>query len=194
MNTKEYLSSSDKLLLIIGPSAVGKSSVATELEKAGIIELTPTWTDRPKRQDEVGAEHMYVSPSVLDAQAAKGYFVHPPLTFFGLPYRYAMPRILRPAAGKISCVLARAHTVPLFRKYYSNLVIYQIEAPRDRVAQYLNVRSQTGSPLGTRLNDYEKEISIGRDYADRVFENHEFETTLQQLIDEINDDFGVGNH
>src|SRR5436309_1716713 len=55
---------SDALLVLIGPSACGKSTVARALAEQRLVTLLPTWTTRPRRRDEHGntAEHRFVLP------------------------------------------------------------------------------------------------------------------------------------
>ena len=51
------------VLVVIGPSASGKSTAVRELHRRGVVRVHPTWTTRPRRPDESdGAlEHRFVT-------------------------------------------------------------------------------------------------------------------------------------
>ena len=52
-----------RVLVVIGPSASGKSSLVRELHRRRVIRVLPTWTTRPRRADERDGslEHRFVS-------------------------------------------------------------------------------------------------------------------------------------
>ena len=158
------------LLVFIGPSAVGKSTLVAELVKQGLLEVTPTWTDRRQRPDEIELEHKFVSRHTFDKQESTKFFAHPPLTFFGLPYRYATPHPVIPESGVVPAVMARFQAVNLVTTLFPNRVIYQIEASQAVVAERLAKRTKAGDEIGTRLHDYETEIIEGRNVANRIFD------------------------
>jgi hypothetical protein len=89
----EFLPFDAPVLLFIAPSGTGKSTIVRRLVKDGLVELTPTWTDRPARDGEEELEHVIVTSDELDRKAAEGYFAHEPIYLFNLPYRYASPKI-----------------------------------------------------------------------------------------------------
>lgn len=171
----------EKLLVIIGPSGTGKSSLVIELAKQNIIELTPTWTDRPTRPSEQDIEHTFVSSKELEHKTKTGFFVHEPQPMFGLAYRYGLPFIAMPPKDKIPAIMMRASVLGLVKHYYPNAIVYHIEAPKRRVELQLSERQKQGVLLGTRLADYETEINEGRKHAHRVFNNDDFPATLATM-------------
>ena len=54
------------LICLIGPSAVGKTTIETELEKRGIAERLISTTDRDKRPKETEASYHFVAPEEFD--------------------------------------------------------------------------------------------------------------------------------
>lgn len=178
------------VLVFFGPSAVGKSTIAEQLVKRGVVEITPTWTDRPKRPGEPELEHTFVSSERFDELVSQGFFAHPPLQLFDLPYRYAMPFITEPQPGRIPLLMARAEATPLLNAIYPNRIIYQIEAPRALVAERLAQREQSGDQLGSRLTNYENEMINGREHATRVFINdRSIDDIVSEIIEAVDTDF-----
>src|SRR5579864_8816035 len=82
------------LVVVIGPSGSGKSTVVRELYRRGVVRAIPTWTTRPRREDERAGsvEHRFISDAVFDALDARGFFDET-ATMPGLPYRYGLPHL-----------------------------------------------------------------------------------------------------
>jgi guanylate kinase len=162
-----------KFLVIIGPSGVGKTSLVKALRDKGVVRPIPSWTTRPPRpkENDERIDHIFVSEEDFE-QKAKARFFLEEVTLFGLPFRYGLPPIdSTSATGPIPVLLLRAPLVPLLQKHYTNYVIYQIEDSYDRVAERLQDREKQGEKQGERLTMYEKEITAGRAFADRVIAN-----------------------
>jgi guanylate kinase len=165
-------SSPERLLVVIGPSDAGKSTVVRGLAAAGLIEVTPTWTTRPPRRGEHAAsiEHRFVSEVEFDRLERCAAFLGT-ARLFGLPYRYGLPAIRRPAPGRVAAIMLRAALVPRLRALLGDLTVYQVEDAEGRVAERLLERSREGAELGSRLADFEAEVALGRSLAHRVFVN-----------------------
>lgn len=178
-----FASKTHPLLVIIGPSGSGKSSVIQELVSQGLIEVTPTWTTRPPRDGELASaiEHRFVSVDEFNRYEANDHFLET-VELFGLPYRYGLPRVKVPEHGRVPLIMLRVMLLASLPKHYSNYKIYQIEDNYERVKKRLLERAESEQSLGTRLTDYEKEVEHGREAANRVFENT---TTIEKLAQEI---------
>lgn len=158
------------LLVLIGTSASGKSTLARRLHRQGVIHLTPSWTTRPRRADERqgSLEHRFVTDTEFDRLAGEGFFIEA-VEMFDLPYRYGLPPVQDPGGGRVPAVMLRAELVGLVAKHYAHAVVYQIEDSRERVHDRLHRRDQ--DQLGSRLDRYETERSSGRRIAARTFVN-----------------------
>ncbi len=178
-----YLKPSDRLLVIIGPSGTGRSSVLRLLHDQKVVEVTPSWTTRPAREDETATtlEHRFVNEATFDEKVAEGYFLET-AELFGLPYRYGLPKLRKPVGGRVAAVMLHAGLLPLMDKYYTNYTIYQIEDDHAKVAGRLQAREAAGHDMGSRLKEYEHELETGRKRADRVFTN---DGTLEELAGKI---------
>jgi guanylate kinase len=178
-----YLERSGKLLVIIGPSGAGKSSVITHLHAADIIVVTPSWTTRPPRPEEAQGtiEHHFVTEAIFKQKESAGFFLEA-VQMFGLPYWYGLPKIEK-SANKIPVIMLRASLLPLLEKHYPSYLVYQIEDAVQNILPRLSKREAAGQALGSRLTDYQKEITAGRKRADRVFNNDDSIESLAERIE-----------
>lgn len=169
------------LLVVIGPSGGGKSSVVRALDGRGVIRVHPTWTTRPRRGDEVegSVEHRFVTEAEFLRRREAGFFLHT-VQMFGMPYWYGLPAILHADEGPaVDAVMLRAPLVALLREHHPDLVVYQVEAAPELVATRLAARGYTGAELAARLTDNETERAAGRHIARRRFRN---DTTVDALV------------
>jgi guanylate kinase len=186
-----FLESADPLLIIIGPSGAGKSSAVQSLVSRGVVEVTPSWTTRPARggEAESSVEHIFVSEAAFDEQHKQRAFLEV-VQLFGLPYRYGLPRIPEPSSGRVPLIMLRAPLLPMVPAHYASAVIYQIEDDLANVTKRLQAREAEGHQLGTRLEDYTKEVEFGSRAAHRTFTNNAgIEELADALAAAIREDF-----
>jgi guanylate kinase len=171
------------LLAFIGASGTGKSSIVRCLADRDVIRVHPTWTTRPRRPDEVAGavEHHFVCEDEFLRRRGAGFFLHS-VQMFGLPHWYGLPTIEWSEGKVVDAVMMRAPLVPILRSVYSELVIYQVEAPRELVESRLAVRAHTTDELDARLADNEREARAGRQIAHRSFHN---DRVLDAVVDDI---------
>lgn len=175
-----------RALGIIGPSGCGKTTILKKLFNEGLVYVNPTYTERPKRPGEEELEHKFVSKTKFDRLEKSGFFVEV-IQAFGLKYRYGVPH-LKEEKGKASLVMLRAPLVPLLIKHHPNHVIYQIEASFSLASQWMEKRGD--SELGSRLDDFEKELMLGRKYAKRVFANDgDLDKCVKEIKKALKEDF-----
>jgi len=174
---------SQPVLVVIGPSASGKSTAVRELHRRGIAHVHPTWTTRPRRPDESdGAlEHRFVTDAVFDELEAADFFLGT-VGLPGLPYRYALPRVTRHGNGPIDTIMARAPFVDLFAPYFPDRLVYEIEDTLDRAQRRLVQRGSDAHEIDARLAGHHAEIEAGRRIASRCFVNA---GTLDELVGAI---------
>jgi ribose 1,5-bisphosphokinase PhnN len=160
-----------KVLVIIGPSASGKSTVARELHRRGIIFLTPSWTTRPRRIDEEDEpiEHRFVDEEEFRRLEDGGFFLGVARPF-GLPYRYGLPPVQPSPKDKVPAIMGRASLLGLAVEHFPSRVVYQIEAAPELARARMGGRSRIETDDGTRLEGWLQERDLGRRMASRVFE------------------------
>ncbi|MEY2426366.1 MAG: guanylate kinase [Actinomycetota bacterium] len=175
------MSQRHRIVVIIGPSGSGKSSVVRELHARGVVEVRPTWTTRSPRPDEWSGspEHRFVSEADFDQLAAHGFFLAS-TTMFGLPARYGLPA--QGCASGIEVIMLRASLVEQFRRFEPAFLVYQIEDDAHRVEERLSQRGTGDAELHARLADNGRELVAGRRVADRVFVN---DRSIAALCDDI---------
>ena len=170
-------------LVVIGPSASGKSSAVQCLAADGVLRVHPTWTTRPPRADEGwGAlEHRFVSEDDYDHLDAVGFFLGT-VRLCGLPYRYGLPRLALNDDGPIDTIMARAPFLDALATHLPARLIYQIEDSPERARRRLLARGNDAVELAARLGGARDEAASGRVVADRVFVN---DRSLAELVDDV---------
>lgn len=171
------------VLVIIGPSGGGKSTVVRTLAGRGVVRVHPTWTTRPRRADEAGGspEHRFVSDEEFDDLCARGFFLDT-VSLFGLPYRYGLPALDTAEDGPLDAVMLRAPLVGRFTAVFPHHLVYQIEDLPDRLEARLRERETAPADRTARLSDNVREVDSGRLVAHRVFVNS---GSLEGLADAV---------
>lgn len=170
-------------LVVIGPSGAGKSSLVRELDRRGLVTVTPTWTTRPRRTDEAQdtTEHRFVTAQEFEDLEKAGFFLEV-VELFEPSHRYGLPPVSAPPQGQIPTVMLRAGLVPLIAKHYSSPVIYQVEDECERVRERLEQREGGGEGSASRLEGMATEIELGRKHAFRAFVNA---GDVADLVDQV---------
>lgn len=160
-----------RLLVTIGPSGSGKSSVVGRLAASGLLRVHPTWTTRPRRTDELGGalEHRFVSNAEFDDAVDRDTFVGT-VAPFGMPYRYGLPRLVVQPRGPIDAVMLRARLVDRVRDLYGDLVVYAIVADPETTSARLLARGLGAEELRRREDDNLNECAEAATIAHRVFD------------------------
>ena len=172
---EQRLRPGEPVLAVIGPSGSGKSTVIRRLVAASVLELTPSWTTRPRRAEEAAypedaVEHRFVSEMEFDSLERRGFFLESD-RLFGLPFRYGLPHITHAHAEMVPAVMLRAPLIPRMRVHHPQVTVYQIEDSEARAVERLRLRHPDGTDHGSRLAGYRAELAAGRACATRVFVN-----------------------
>lgn len=171
------------VLVVIGPSAGGKSTLVRALAQRGDIVVHSTWTTRPPRSDELGGvvEHRFVDEAAFEALAAQGFFWKTAIAF-GLPHRYGLPPVRLSTDGRLDTVMLRAPFVEDFRRGLPAAVVYQIEPRAGEARDRLVRRGAPPAEVEGRLADNERAVVAGRALADRTFVN---DGTVGRLVADV---------
>jgi guanylate kinase len=181
-----------KILVVIGPSGVGKSTLFAPLRREGLVRLVPTWTTRKSRhyEDPANADHVFIDDDEFTAREQAGFFLET-VQLFGLEARYGLPReALEDDGHSIRVLMLRAMLLQRLPQYFPAHIVYQVEAPRARVEAHLRARVERDGDIGSRLANFEDELLLGRHLAHRIIDNGEAPgSALAQLRDRLREDF-----
>ena len=172
-----------RVLVVVGPSASGKSSVVRELHRRQLVRVHPTWTTRPRRDDERDGsfEHRFVSDAVFDELRARGFFLGT-AALPGLSHRYGLASLLAASGGPVDAVILRAQFVERVARAFPRQLVYQIEDTVERAEQRLLLRGCTAAEVAARLDEHHGEIAAGRRVAHRVIVN---DRPVSALVDVV---------
>lgn len=183
-----------KVLIVVGPSGVGKSTLLGELGARGVVRVSPTWTTRPRRhyEDAGNIDHVFCSPAEFAEREAAGFFLET-VELFGLDHRYGLPRLVEPdTGGCVPVLMLRAPLLDRVPRHFSNYVVYQVEAPRERVQEHLDTRALKDGPQGSRLSDFERELELGRRFATRIIDTSRgLAASVDETLGYLQTDFGL---
>ena len=183
-----------KILVFIGPSGSGKSTLIRQLQRRGIVEVTPSWTTRPPRENEAGAgiDHRFVSEERFSELQADGFFLEV-IEMFG--FRYGLPTVHTPAKGKVPAILVRAPLLELVSAHFPEHVVYQIESSLDLARERLAARQVSDSESQRRLASFADEVVQGRRLCHRVFDSS---SPMPEVVDALEraiaEDFQAAPH
>ena len=167
------------VVVVIGPSAAGKSVVVRRLHERRIVTVHPTWTTRPRRAGEPEVEHRFVSADRFARLCGEGFFAETARPF-GLPHRYGLPPVV--AAGPVDLLIVRAPWVEQVARMVDRCVVYQVEACPRRCLLRLAGRGSSLTEVAARMEEHRRETALGRSLADRVFLN---DGPLEPLVDAV---------
>ncbi len=186
-----YLSESEKILILIGPSAVGKSTIINSLYNYNLIDVTPIWTTRAKRTNEYTntPEHKFVSDLEFDQLKVNNYFLET-VSHFGLQ-RYGVSKIISPRQNHLPTIILRADYVSLFQKHYANTVVYQIECSYQDAKNRLIKRELSKNEIDARMKEFNKELKLGSKIADSIFMNIDIDQTINEIRGCLVKDFKI---
>ncbi len=184
----EALQPDAMVILLIGASAVGKSTIAWNLCEDGIVEATPTWTTRPPRDGELDTsyDHHFVTDEKFDKHLRIGGFIdHKAL--YGA--RYGMPFLRRPPEGIEALMVLKPAFMTAALRHFPAARIYQIDASPDVLPERMKDRGQSQEDIDERMRHHNAETKAARRFAHMIFDNNgPLENTLVKVKAQIEAD------
>lgn len=151
-----------RLLVLSGPSGVGKTAVAERLLATGLVSRAVTATTRaPRPGERDGVDYVFLSPDDFRRRLAEGWFLEHAEVYgrlYGTP-RSAVEAIL--AAGRHCLLVIDVQGVATLRAAGTEGVYVLLEPPsREELERRLHQRGSNGpSDLARRLAEAEAELS-----------------------------------
>lgn len=176
------------VFVLIGASAVGKSTLAQHLNDFGVVETTPTLTTRKPRTGENSSscDHIFVSDEEFDA--VEGMIAV--RSIYGA--RYGLPHPQAPAEGKEALVVLKPAFVPVFLDHFPAARIYQIESAVELLRDRMEARGQDHGDINERMRHHAEESAEAQRVAEVVFNNNaSLEPIFRQVRQQIKADRAV---
>ncbi len=178
----------DRLIIVVsGPGGVGKGTIVDALVQRDCdLWLSRSWTTRSRRKGESKDAYVFTSPKEFETRIEGGGFLEW-TEFLGNYYGTPRPERLDVGGGPdivLEIELDGAQQVK--RQYPEAILIFVLPPSRDEQERRLRGRGDPGDKVQARLRKAELEEPIGREEADHVVVNDEFDRTVDEMMGIIN--------
>lgn len=168
------------MIVIIGESGSGKSSVEKELEKNHNYHRVITYTTRPKREGEQdGKDYYFINDSSFFDLALHGFFVE---TTTFREWNYGTPR---DSCNNNSVIVVNPHGLRQLKSKGIKFTSFYIKVPReDRMIKMLQRGDDIEEAYRRSLSDVGMFTGI-EDEVDHVIENIGYRYTVEDVANII---------
>ncbi len=187
-------SNSGKIIVISGPSGVGKSTICREVVKRlSDVHLSVSVTTRPKAEGEVdGREYWFLSQKQFQERINKGLLLEYAEVFGSL---YGTPKDKVDEALKAGRVIILEIDVQggrAVKKIYPDAVMIFIVPPvKKELARRISGRGRDKIEAAEiRLNIADSEIAVGRKYYRYVVVNDDLQKAINDVVSIIQQNTG----
>lgn len=178
-----------KLVVISGPSGVGKSTLCAEVAKKTKALLSVSVTTRPQANGEVdGKDYEYVSKEQFFKQIENDKFLeHAEVfgNFYGTPRRKVEQALTQ---GKIVILEIDIQGALLVKQQHENVItIFILPPTQSDLVGRMNgrARGENSEEARKRLDSASTETAAAWQYYDYMVINDELENAAQEIVDII---------
>lgn len=178
----------ERLIIVVsGPGGVGKGTIVDALVRRDPnLWLSRSWTTRDRRDGERQDAYEFVSSEQFEAHISRGGFLEW-TEFLGNYYGTPRPeRLDDPDAPDIVLEIELDGAQQVKQQYPQAVLIFVLPPSREEQERRLRGRGDPDDKIHARLRKAEKEEPIGREQADYLVVNDEFERTLDEILDIVN--------
>ena len=178
----------DHLIIVVsGPGGVGKGTIVDALVRRDPkLWLSRSWTTRDRRPGERADAYVFVSSEQFESRISEGGFLEW-TEFLGNYYGTPRPeRLDDPDAPDIVLEIELDGAQQVKQQYPQAVLIFVLPPSREEQERRLRGRGDPDDKVHARLRKAEKEEPIGREQADYLVVNDEFERTVDEMLDIVN--------
>lgn len=175
------------MLVISGPSGVGKTTICKRLVERLDALLSVSATTRPRRDNEVdGRDYHFVSTPAFERQVERGEILEYARVYGG--HYYGTPAgPVREAldAGKVVILEIEIDgTVQVMRRFPDAISVYILApSPEDQKSRLVGRREDSAEAIRERLSKADGEIGYARDCG--AYGRFLVNETIEETVDEI---------
>jgi guanylate kinase len=180
--------SSGVLLIVSGPSGVGKSTVCRRAADALDAFLSVSATTRPKRPYEVdGEDYRFMSTEAFEKQLEQGGFLEHAKVYSGYYYGTpAAPVEEQLALGRVVILEIEIDgTIQVVRRKPEAIGVYLLApSPQDQASRLTGRRSDSDQAIEERLSKADGEIRWAQECGayQHFIVNNEIEETVAEIV------------
>lgn len=178
----------ERLIIVVsGPGGVGKGTIVDALVRRDPnLWLSRSWTTRDRRPGERQDAYEFVSSEQFESRISRGGFLEW-TEFLGNYYGTPRPeRLDDPDAPDIVLEIELDGAQQVKQQYPQAVLIFVLPPSREEQERRLRGRGDPDDKVHARLRKAEKEEPIGREQADYLVVNDEFERTVDEMLDIVN--------
>ena len=186
-NTKSKTKSrSGKVVIVSGPSGVGKSTICREVAKhLDNAYLSISVTTRPRAEGEIeGQDYQFISKEQLQEQIAKGLLLEY-AEVFGHLYGTPKDRVNQALqAGKVVILEIDVQGARQVKKIYKDAVMIFVFAPSEKdLVERMKLRGREDTEAAEeRLNGAGAEIAAAWQYYEHMVINSDLEQAINEVV------------
>ena len=197
-NTNQQSNSAGKIVVISGPSGVGKSTICKRIVeefKDGIYLSISSTTRNKKSGEQDGVDYFFISEEEFKKQLKAGNFLECAEVFgnfYGTPKDKVVQALQQ---GKIVLLEIDVQGARAVKKLYPNAILIFIMPPRQQELEHriISRGRDEQTDVKTRLAGANNEIEQGWLSYDFVIINDELESAVAETIQTIKKAIGVKN-